>query len=104
MVYRSLNGIAPDYLFYSAIVNRNSTINYKLRDTSGKLTLPKPRTKYLKNSFGYSDAVLWNSLAIELRQASTLGINLYLTASTSFDNLNIFFLYVINCTETGVCL
>ena len=47
--------------------------------------------KLFKNSFGYSDAVLWNSLAIELRQASTLGINLYLTASTSFDNLNIFF-------------
>ena len=30
-----------------------------------------PRTNYLKNSFSYSGAVLWNSLPIGLRQAQT---------------------------------
>ena len=33
-----------------------------LRNSSGKLTLPKPRTDYLKRSFGDSGARLWNSL------------------------------------------
>jgi hypothetical protein len=37
-----------------------------------KLAVPKPRTNYLKNSFGYSGAVLWNSLPIGLRQANNL--------------------------------
>ena len=33
---------------------------------------PQPRTDYLKNSFSYSGAVLWNSLPSDLRQASSL--------------------------------
>ena len=36
------------------------------------LTLPQPRTDYLKKSFSYSGAQLWNSLPIELRQATSL--------------------------------
>ena len=71
MVYKSLNGLAPDYLS-EIFVDRSSIANYSLRDTSGKLALPQPRTNYLKNSFGYSGAVLWNSLPAELRQASSL--------------------------------
>ena len=41
--------------------------NYSLRDTEGKLAIPKPRTDYLRNSFSYSGAVLWNSLPTNLR-------------------------------------
>ena len=37
-----------------------------------KLALPLPRTNFLKNSFSYSGAVLWNSLPTNLRQAQTL--------------------------------
>ena len=70
-VYKSLNGLAPDYLS-EMFVDRSSITNYALRDTGGKLALPQPRTNYLKNSFGYSGAALWNSLPAELRQASTL--------------------------------
>ena len=61
MVYKSLNGLAPDYL-RPMFIDRSSITNYSLRDTEGKLAIPKPRTNYLKNSFGYSGAVLWNSL------------------------------------------
>ena len=71
MVYKSLNGLNPDYL--QPLFNyRNSVINYTLRDTEGKLTVPMPRTNYLKNSFGYSGAELWNNLPIHVRQAVTL--------------------------------
>ena len=44
---------------------------YNLRDSDGKLAIPLPRTNYYKNSFGYSGAVLWNSLP-SARQATSL--------------------------------
>ena len=36
------------------------------------LSVSLPHTNYLKNSFGYQGAVLWNSLPPNLRQAQTL--------------------------------
>ncbi len=71
MVYKSLNGLAPDYM-HSMFVNRDSVNPYSLRNTENKLAVPMPRTNYLKNSFSYSGAVLWNSLPIGLRQANNL--------------------------------
>ena len=47
-------------------------ILYSLRDSEGKLVVPKPGTNYLKNSFSYSGAVLWNGLPVGIRQARTL--------------------------------
>ena len=71
MVHKSLHGLAPDYLC-SMFTDRSSINSYSLRDTEGKLAIPKPRTDYLKNSFSYSGAVFWNSLPMDLRQANTL--------------------------------
>ena len=71
MVYKSLNGLAPDYL-KSMFTDRSATSTYSLRNCEGKLALPLPRTNFLKNSFSYSGAVLWNSLPANLRQAQTL--------------------------------
>ena len=71
MVHKSLHGPAPDYL-QSIFVNRSSVANYSLRDTEGKLAIPKPRTNYLKNSFSCTDAVLWNNLPTGLRQTNNL--------------------------------
>ena len=71
MVYKSLNGLAPDYM-HSMFVNRDSVNPYSLRNTENKLDVPMSRTNYLKNSFNYSGAVLWNSLPIGLRQANNL--------------------------------
>ena len=69
MVYKSLNGLAPDYL-RTMFSNRSDT--YSLRESAGKLTVPLPRTKFPKNSFSYRGAVLLNSLPVDLRQAQTL--------------------------------
>ena len=71
MVYKSLNSPAPDYLA-EMFIDRSNITNYTLRDSSGKLAIPQPRTDYIKNSFSYSGAVLWNSLPSDLRQASSL--------------------------------
>ena len=39
-----------------------SDTDYDLGDSFRKLNLPKPSTNYLKRSFSYSGALLWNSL------------------------------------------
>ena len=72
MVYKSLNGLAPNYLS-SKFIQRSDVITaYNLRDSDGKLAISLPRTNYYKKSFGYSGAVLWNSLPSAARQATSL--------------------------------
>ena len=72
MVYKSLNGLAPNYLSSRFIQKSDVITAYNLRDSDGKLAIPLPRTNYYKNSFGYSGAVLWNSLPSAARQATSL--------------------------------
>ena len=70
MVFKSLNGLVPEYLT-SKFVPRNVS-NYALRDSANKLAVPFPRTNYMKNSFSYSGATLWNSLHHDTRESSSL--------------------------------
>ena len=69
MVYKSLHGLTPEYLT-SKFVYRD--LLYSIRDSTDKLDLPLPRTNYLKNSFRYGGAALWNGLPLNLRQAESL--------------------------------
>ena len=71
MVYKSVNGLAPEYLC-SKFSERSCASGYSLRDITGKLAVPFPRTNYLKNSFSYNGAVIWSSLPLELRQTKSL--------------------------------
>ena len=64
-----LNGLVPEYLT-SKFVTRNVS-NYALRDSANKLVVPFPRTNYMKNSFSYSGATLWNSLPYTIRESSS---------------------------------
>ena len=50
-----------------------SETDYGLRDSFRKLNLPKPRTNYLKRSFSYSGALLWNSLPESIRAIRSIG-------------------------------
>ena len=72
MVFKSLNGLTPEYLS-ELFVNRSDVTEYLLRDSVVNiLAVPLPRTNFLKNSFSYSGAVLWNSLPSDLRRAESL--------------------------------
>ena len=73
MVYKSINSLAPEYLS-NLFTNCYSVKFYSLYDTESNLAIPQPHTNYmyLTNSFGYKDAVVWNSLPIELQQADTV--------------------------------
>ena len=65
LVYKALNGLAPDCLA-QMFTERSRITYYTLRDTGDKLALPQARTNYLKDSFSYSGAVLWNFLPNEV--------------------------------------
>ena len=58
-MFKTMNGLAPDYL--QRLFSQRHSV-YNLRDSEGKLTLPKPNTNYLKRSFSYSGVMLWNNL------------------------------------------
>ena len=71
MMFKSLNGLAPVYL-QDLFSERNT--DYNLRDAFRKLNLPKPRTDYLERSFGYSGALLWNSLPENIRAIRSIDL------------------------------
>ena len=71
MMYKTLHGMTPEHL-RSRFVSRDDITTYRLRNTENKLALPQPRTNYLKKSFSYSGAGLWNSLSQDLRSAASL--------------------------------
>ena len=70
IMFKSLNKLAPVYL-QDLFIERST--EYNLRNSFNKLSLPKPRTNYLKRSFSYSGAQLWNSLPENIRKIKSTG-------------------------------
>ena len=77
IMYKTLNELAPDYLqchFTQRHVNDYIIIiNINLRNLEGKLSLPKLNTNYLKRSFCYSGACLWNNLPQDVKSVTSIG-------------------------------
>ena len=69
MMFKTMNGLAPVYL-QNLFSQRHSV--YNLRDSEGKLTIPKPSTNYLKRTFSYSGAMLWNNMPKSLKNAASV--------------------------------
>ena len=73
MVFKALNGLAPEYL--SKLFIRNSeTHMLTLRNTSTDLQLPKKRTSNWQKCFSYEGIKSWNCLSLEIKQASSLKV------------------------------
>ena len=68
LMFNTINKQAPKYL--QDLFKPFST-EYNLRDKANKLALPKPPTDFLKGSFCYSGAQLWNSLLHDARATSS---------------------------------
>ena len=66
MTFKTLNGETPDYLS-TRFIFRNDTTSYRLRSSEMRPALPQPRTDYVRKSFFYSGAALWNSLPTDIR-------------------------------------
>ena len=72
LMYNILNnGTAPCLRqFFSARSDINN--NYNLRNYDSDLSIPKPKKEFLKRSFRYRGAVLWNSLSYEAKTAQSI--------------------------------
>ena len=67
------NSAAP--ILNDSFTSRNILLNdYNLRNSQTDLTLPKPNREFLKRSFKYCDAYLWNNLPLEAKQAQSIYI------------------------------
>ena len=63
MMFKILKNMAPNYL--TTMFRKCDNSNYSLRSNNLKLSLPKPKTDFLKRSFSYRGAIAWNSLPSE---------------------------------------
>ena len=73
MVFKSLNGLAPQYL--SSLFTRNSACSSRiLRNTNTDLRLPLKKTANGQKCFSFRGAQLWNSLSAESKQAPTVSL------------------------------
>ena len=63
---------AFDYLS-NKLIFRNDSSSCRLINSEMKLALPQPRTDYVRKSFSYSGAALWNSLPTDVRVSKTKG-------------------------------
>ena len=71
IMYKTLNEFAPEYL--SCLFTQRHVNDYNLRNLEGRLSLSKPNTNYLKKSFCYSGACLWNNLPQDLKSVGSIG-------------------------------
>ena len=69
LMYKCVNKLAPNYL---CNMFTPMALFFDLREASQKLYLLKPRTDYLKRSFSYSGAYLWNDLSEDIRTTKSL--------------------------------
>jgi hypothetical protein len=60
MTFKAINGMLPEYIKQLFHTWENS--DYVLRSSNLKLSQPKPKTNFLKNSFSYRGAAYWNNI------------------------------------------
>lgn len=56
MVYKSLHGLAPGYLYSGFAIQETA---YNLRESENTLCIPLPRAYYFKKNFSCSGASVW---------------------------------------------
>ena len=70
-MFKVLHDLAPVRLS-NIFRNSCSANSYHLRNADNKLALQLPKTEFLKKSFSYNGARVWNSLPNEIRNSETL--------------------------------
>ena len=74
LMFKILNNHSAPNLKNKFIARETNLRNYNLRNADVNLSVPKPRTDYLKKSLGYSGAVLWNSLPMHAKRTESLNV------------------------------
>ena len=73
LMYKINKKLAPDYM-RNIFTNTCDIHNHNTRQSDVNLVLPKPRTNYMKCSFGYRGAENWNALPISLKKSENISI------------------------------
>ena len=76
IMYKTVNKLAPSRLC-DLFQNVNKINDYNLRGSSTRVYFPMPKTEFLKQSFCYDGAKIWNKIPDEIRNS------LWLTAFTA---------------------
>ena len=71
-MYKILNDLSAPQLSNSFVKLNDTNINCSLRNIDTDLALPRPYTNFLKHSFKYSGAMLWNNLSYKAKTAQSL--------------------------------
>ena len=72
LMHKILNDLSAPQLSNSFVKLNDTNINYNLRNIKTDLAVPRPCTNFLKRSFKYSCAMLWNNLSYEAKTAQSL--------------------------------
>ena len=87
LMYRILNNRAAPILKEQFTRRSDLPENYNLRCRRTDLILPNPKRDYLKKSFKYSGAKVWNSLSTEAKLATSE--NAFLTSINQYIYMNV---------------
>ena len=72
LMYKILNDDTAPNLRNSFVRRNVDQTDYHLRNSATDLTLPKPKREFLKRSFKYSGAMLWNQLPNEAKLVESI--------------------------------
>ena len=70
LMYKSINNLAPERLS-NLFQNSNTIYDYDLRGSSTRLCLPRPKTEFMKKSFSYNGAYVWNHIPEDIRTSAS---------------------------------
>ena len=69
MLFKAMNNLTPSYLSSRIQLQENP---YNLRNSCYKITLPKPKTEFMRRTFLYSSSKSFNSLPLPVRNTQQL--------------------------------
>ena len=75
VMYKVANRIAPEYLidlFQMRNVNINDTLSNLRSAANRNFLIPKAKIGLFKSSLSYSGAIVWNSIPIEIKHATSI--------------------------------
>ena len=70
IMFKTLHDLSPDCL--QCLFTQRDIKDYYIRNLE-QISLSKPNTNYLKRSFSYSGACLWNNLPQDLKSVRSIG-------------------------------
>ena len=84
MKARIMYKLAPSRLC-DLLENVNKINDYNLRGSSTRVYIPMPKTEFLKQSFCYDGAKIWNQIPDEIRNSASLTSFCSKLSSSTFD-------------------